>query len=40
LLRSYFDFYWSVTGKEKQPLPPEWLGYRKEDYSTAIVYSE
>ena len=40
LPRSYFDFYWSVPGREKQPLPSDWLGYSKEDYSTAIVYSE
>lgn len=37
--RSYLNFYWSAPDEEKQPVPSEWLGYRKEDHSAAIVYS-
>ena len=37
--RSYLNFYWSAPGEGKQLVPSEWLGYRKEDHSAAIVYS-
>ncbi|MBT7864862.1 MAG: hypothetical protein HN763_00705, partial [Opitutales bacterium] len=38
--RSFFKLYWSVPGRAKEPVPSDWLGYRKEDHSAAIVYSE
>ena len=37
--RRYLNLTWSAEGFERQPIPSEWLAYRKKDHREAIRYS-